>query len=89
MLPQPEKQQELLQVNITLFSENIYGRGRLLEQRRILGLHGPSISPSKRKFMAGPIINPALSLLIKHVIIGQSGKAPNCSALLTSLFARR
>ena len=38
------------------------------------------ILPSRRKFMERSIINPALSLLMKHLLIGQRQKAPNFSA---------
>ena len=34
----------------------------------------------QRKFMERCIINPALSLLMKHLVIGQRQKAPNFSA---------
>ena len=34
----------------------------------------------RRKFMECSIINPALSLLMKHLVIGQSQNAPNFSA---------
>ena len=37
-------------------------------------------SPLKRKFVECYIINPALSLLMKHLVIGQRQKAPNFSA---------
>ena len=37
-------------------------------------------SPLRRKFMECYIINPALSLLTKHLVIGQRRKAPNFSA---------
>ena len=37
-------------------------------------------SPLRRKFMECSIINPALSLLMKHLVIGQRQKAPNLSA---------
>ena len=37
-------------------------------------------SPSRRKFMECSIISPALSLLMKHLVIGQHRKAPNFSA---------
>ena len=37
-------------------------------------------SPLRRKFMECSIINPALSLLMKHLVIGQCQKAPNFSA---------
>ena len=36
--------------------------------------------PLRRKFMECSVINPALSLLIKHLVIGQRQKAPNFSA---------
>ena len=36
--------------------------------------------PSRRKFMQSCINNPALSLLIKHLVIGQRLKTPNFSA---------
>ena len=57
--------------------------------------HGPRIVPLsffsqncracqcwllRRKFIECSIINPALSLLIKHLVIGQRQKAPNFSA---------
>ena len=34
-------------------------------------------SPLRRKFMECSIINPALLLLMKHLVIGQCQKAPN------------
>ena len=37
-------------------------------------------SPLLRKFMECYIINPTLSLLMKHLVIGQRQKAPNFSA---------
>ena len=37
-------------------------------------------SPLRRKFMDRSIISPALSLLMKHLVIGQRQKAPNFSA---------
>ena len=37
-------------------------------------------SPLRRKFIECSIINPALSLLKKHLVIGQRQKAPNLSA---------
>ena len=37
-------------------------------------------SPLRRKFLECSINNPALSLLIKHLVIGQRQKAPNFSA---------
>ena len=37
-------------------------------------------SPLRRKFMECSINNPALSLLMKHLVIGQRHKAPNFSA---------
>ena len=37
-------------------------------------------SPLRRKFMECSIINPALSLLMKHLFIDQCEKAPNFSA---------
>ena len=36
--------------------------------------------PVRRKFMECSIINPALSLLMKHLVIGQRQKAHNFSA---------
>ena len=36
--------------------------------------------PLRRKFMECTIINPALSLLVKHLVIGQRHNAPNFSA---------
>ena len=37
-------------------------------------------SPLRRKFMECSINNPVLSLLMKHLVIGQRQKAPNFSA---------
>ena len=37
-------------------------------------------SPLRRKFLECSIINPALSLLMQHLVIGQRQKAPNFSA---------
>ena len=37
-------------------------------------------SPLRRKFLECSINNPALSLLMKHLVIGQRQKAPNFSA---------
>ena len=37
-------------------------------------------SPLRRKFMQRSIVNPALSLLMKHLLIGQRQKVPNSSA---------
>ena len=37
-------------------------------------------SPLRRKFMECITINPALSLLLTHLVIGQRQKAPNFSA---------
>ena len=37
-------------------------------------------SPLRRKFMECSINSPALSLLMKHLVIGQRLKIPNCSA---------
>ena len=37
-------------------------------------------SPLRQKFMERSIISPALSLLMKHLVIGQCQKAPNFSA---------
>ena len=42
-------------------------------------------SPLRRKFMMSSIINPALSLLMKHLVIGHHQKAPNLSAFHWSL----
>ena len=36
--------------------------------------------PLRRKFMERSITNPALSLLLKHLVIGQHQNAPNLSA---------
>ena len=36
--------------------------------------------PLRRKFIECSIINPALSLLMKHLVIGQHQKTPNFSA---------
>ena len=43
-------------------------------------LHGRQCSPLTRKFMVCPIINPALSLLMKQLVIGQRQKSLNFSA---------
>ena len=43
-------------------------------------LHGPSVFAVRRKFMESSIIGPALSLLMKHLVIGQHQKSPNFSA---------
>ena len=50
--------------------------------RRMSILHctARQCSPLKGKFMECDIINPALSLLMKHLVIGQRQKAPNFSA---------
>ena len=42
-------------------------------------------SPLRRKCLECSINNPALSLLIKHLVIGQRQKAPNFSAVHWSL----
>ena len=36
-------------------------------------------SPLRRKFMEFSITNPAISLLMKHLVIGQRQRAPNYS----------
>ena len=51
----------------------------------VLLLHSPSIIAVKAKFMECSIINPALLLLMKHLIIGQRQKAPNFSAFLVTI----
>ena len=43
-------------------------------------LHGPSMFAVKAKIYGVSIINPVLSLLMKHLVIGQRQKAPNFSA---------
>ena len=43
-------------------------------------LHGPSMFAIKQKFMKCSINSPALSLLMKHLVIGQRLKTPNFSA---------
>ena len=43
-------------------------------------LHGPSMFALRQKFMECSINNPALSLLMKHLVIGQRQKPPNFSA---------
>ena len=48
-------------------------------------LHGPSMFAVKAKCMECSIINPALSLLMKNLAIGQRQKAPNFSAFHWSL----
>ena len=37
-------------------------------------------APLRRKLMECPLINPTLSLLMKHLVIGQHQKGPNFSA---------
>ena len=37
-------------------------------------------SPSRQKFMECSIISPALSLMTKHLVVGQCQKAPHYSA---------
>ena len=44
-------------------------------------------SPLRRKFMGCSINKPALSLLMKHLVIGQRLKAPNFSAFHRSPYA--
>ena len=46
----------------------------------ILNCTARSCSPLSRKCMECSIINPVLSLLMKHLVIGQRQKAPNFSA---------
>ena len=41
--------------------------------------------PLRRKFMECSVFNPALSLLMEHVVTGQHQKAPNFSAFHWSL----
>ena len=43
-------------------------------------LHGPSKFAFKAKIYGVPINNPALSLMMKHLAIGQRQKTPNISA---------
>ena len=43
-------------------------------------LHGPSMVAVKAKILECSLNNPALSLLIKHLVIGQRQTAPNRSA---------
>ena len=40
-------------------------------------LHGPLMFAVKQKFMECTFFNPALSLSMKHLVIGQRPKAPN------------
>ena len=47
---------------------------------RLLDCTARQCSPLRGKFMECSIINPALSLLTKHLVIGQRQKAPNFSA---------
>ena len=44
------------------------------------GLHGPSMFAVKAKIYGVSINSPALSLLLKHLVIDQHQKAPNFSA---------
>ena len=46
----------------------------------LLRLHGPSMFAIKAKVYGVCINNPALSLLMKHLLIGQRQKPPNFSA---------
>ena len=47
-------------------------------------LHGPPMFAVKAKFMECSINNPALSLLMKHLVTGQRQKAPNSFSLVTT-----
>ena len=46
----------------------------------MIQLHGPSMLAVNAKMYGCSIISPALSLLMKHLVIGQLEKAPNFSA---------
>ena len=87
--------QHLLQVSSsTVISINIRYRGRSFSSftlsEVILTLTNPctsmknctarQCSPLRRKFMECSINSPALSLLVKHLVIGQRLKTPNFSA---------
>ena len=56
-------------------------KGTVLPSQVKLKLHctARQCSPLRRKFMECYIINPALSFLMKHLVIGQRQKAPNFS----------
>ena len=49
-------------------------------RRGMINCTARQCSPLRRKFMACSINNPALSLLMKHLVIGQRLKTPNFSA---------
>ena len=62
------------------------GKGRcpFFEQSRFLHMHfgcldGLSVYAVKANIYVMPLINPAVSLLLKHLVIGQRQKAPNFS----------
>ena len=46
----------------------------------VTSVHGPSMCAVKTKIYGVYLINPALSLLMKHLVIGQRQRAPNFSA---------
>ena len=52
-------------------------------------LHGPSVFAVRRKIMECSIIGPALSLLMKHLVISQHQKSPNFSAFHWSSYIAR
>ena len=53
---------------------------RFFEIRLNIILHGRQCSPLRQNFMECSINSPALSLLMKHLVIGQRLKTPNFSA---------
>ena len=57
----------------------IYGFSNFPDFR---GLHSPSMFAVKAKIMECSIINPSLSLLMKHLVICQRQKANNFSAFI-------
>ena len=70
---------------------HIVGQLRVLQKAadiraRTKLLHGPSMFAAGAKIYGVSIINPAPSLLIKHLVIGQRQKAPNFSAFHWSVF---
>ena len=56
------------------------GRRLSLPLHSILYCTARQCSPLRQKFIECSINNPALSLLMKHLVIGQGQKAPNFSA---------
>ena len=56
--------------------------------KSILSIARPvNVHRLRRKFMENSIISPVLSLLMKHLVIGQRQKAPNFSAFHSSPYS--